>query len=50
MPVDGVNKVNKDGRYMLPPALAEKYRHEYLAASEQSDGTIVLTTIEAGDA
>jgi len=48
MTVDGVNKVNKDGRYKLPPALAEKYRDEYLAAVECSDGTIELRTIDRG--
>lgn len=45
MPVDGVNRVNKDGRYKLPPALAEKYRDEYLAAVERDDGTIVLRAV-----
>lgn len=45
---DGVNKVGKDGRYQLPPSLAEKYREEYLAASEDAEGRIVLSAVGGG--
>lgn len=46
MGVDGVNKVTKDGRYKLPPELAEKYSGDYMSASERgSDGKIVLKRV-----
>jgi len=44
MPVDGINKVRQDGRYTLPPELAEKYEGEYLAAVDH-DGKITLTVV-----
>lgn len=45
MTVDGVNKVRSDGRYQLPPDVAERYAGEYLAASDRG-GEIVLTVVE----
>lgn len=49
MAIDGVNKVNKDGRYKLPPSLADKYRDVYLSAAEDGEGRIILRTIDGGD-
>jgi len=46
MPVDGVNKVAQDGRFKLPPELAQKYKGEYLSVSEEETGELRLQVVD----